>query len=81
MFLPRRFRVQLRPHLTTRPVTWCPGVIGSKAGEVRPSISSSSVWQTPQAFIWIKTWSGSGDGTGMLSPCRGWEFSEMIDMR
>ena len=30
------------------PTTWWPRIIGSRRGGVRPSISSSSVWHTPQ---------------------------------
>src|SRR5512143_329904 len=44
---------------------------GSCGGGVRPSISSSSVWQTPQVEMRRSTSSGPGSGTGSSVACSG----------
>jgi hypothetical protein len=47
-----------------RPTTLWPSTIGSLAGAVLPSISSSSVWQTPQVETLIRVSPAPGTGTG-----------------
>ena len=46
------------------PTTWWPGTTGRCGGGVRPSISSSSVWQTPQVFTLISISPLPGNGSG-----------------
>jgi hypothetical protein len=54
------------PSLSTLPTIWCPKTIGSLGGSL-PSISSSSVWQIPQAEILTKIWLSPGTGSGKSS--------------
>ena len=51
------------PRAFTRPTTWCPRMIGRWRGGVLPSISSSSVWQTPQVCTLIKSSPSTGTGS------------------
>ncbi len=52
------------------------GTTGSLGGGVRPSISSSSVWQTPQTETLSRTSPGPGMGTGSSTSRSGAEFSD-----
>jgi hypothetical protein len=63
------------PKACITPTTWCPNTTGKRGGGVRPSISSSSVWQTPQTDTLIKTSFGPGIGAGNSLGSKGCEFS------
>jgi hypothetical protein len=70
------------PALSTRPTTWWPGMMGNRGGGVRPSISSSSVWQTPQAATRIRISWSPGFGMGIVSRHqRGIRLFQIVDTR
>lgn len=47
------------------------GHTGSRGGGVRPSISSNSVWQTPQAETFTRISSGCGSGIAKSANAKG----------
>ena len=66
---------------STRAMTSCPGTMGSfGGGGVRPSISSSSVWQTPQTETRSSNSLSLGSGIGRSTSSSGssWSVREHV---
>src|SRR5512135_1883522 len=52
-------------------MTWCPRTIGNFDGGVLPSISSNSVWHTPQADTFTRISCSRGIGIGRSAGSKG----------
>ena len=75
---PSRCRLAFFPAAAILPTIWWPGTIGKNDGGVRPSISSSSVWHTPQANTRSKTSFSLGDGFSISEKRNGCELSSTL---